>query len=130
MGKVFEFLIVFYIGGLAYGAVELLWRGRTHWTMLLAGGVCFLFMYLTATATALAPLGQYTLCAALISAVEFVTGAVVNLRLGWNVWDYSDQPANLYGQICLRYTAYWFMLSVPGCALARFLYGSVFHRGL
>ena len=123
-------MIVFYIGGLAYGVIELLWRGRTHWTMLLAGGVCFLLMYLTATATSLGRFWQYVLCAALISAVEFVTGAVVNMRLKWNVWDYSGQPMNLYGQICLRYAAYWFLLSVPGCALSRFLYGSVFHRGL
>ena len=29
------------LGGLAYMGVELLWRGRTHWTMGVLGGVCF-----------------------------------------------------------------------------------------
>ncbi len=122
-------MAVFVLGGLAYGALELVWRGRTHWTMLLAGGASFLLIYLTA-ASALPPLGQYALCAGLVTAVEFVTGAVVNVGLGWNVWDYSDLPLNLYGQVCARYTFFWFLLSVPGCALARFLYGSVFRRGL
>lgn len=123
-------MAVFVLGGLAYGVLELAWRGRTHWTMLLAGGASFLLIYLTAAASALPPLGQYALCAVLVTAVEFVTGAVVNVGLGWNVWDYSDLPLNLYGQVCARYTFFWFLLSVPGCALVRFLYGSVFHRGL
>ncbi len=25
--------------------VEILWRGYTHWTMTLTGGVCFLVLY-------------------------------------------------------------------------------------
>ena len=128
MTRGFEFPAVFLLGGLAYGAVELLWRGRTHWTMLLTGGLCFLFLYRTATGTALSPLRQYALCAGFITAAEFLTGAAVNRALGWNVWDYSGRPMNLYGQICLRYTVYWFFLSIPGCALARLLYRSVFHR--
>lgn len=46
----------------------------------------------------------------LITAAEFATGLVVNLLLGWQVWDYSAEPANLLGQICLRYSFYWFCL--------------------
>ena len=46
----------------------------------------------------------------LITAAEFATGLVVNLLLGWQVLDYSAEPANLLGQICLRYSFYWFCL--------------------
>ena len=120
-----ELLAAFLLGGGAYGLIELLWRGRTHWTMLGLGGACFSFMYL-ASASALPPLAQYVLCAAFITAAEFLTGAAVNVALGWNVWDYAGEPLNLYGQICARYSALWFFLSVPGCALARFLHSSVF----
>ena len=35
-------LLLFPIGSAGYGLVETLWRGHTHWTMLVAGGVCFL----------------------------------------------------------------------------------------
>lgn len=123
-----EFLTVFCLGGSAYGAIELLWRGHTHWTMILTGGFCFGVMYLIASRSQLPRLPQYFLCAAVVTAVEFIIGVVVNRCLGWNVWDYSDRPFNLYGQICLLYTLYWFLLSVPACALSRFLYRALFHR--
>lgn len=35
-----ERLSLFCLGGGAYTALELAWRGTTHWTMFLAGGVC------------------------------------------------------------------------------------------
>ena len=127
--SVFEFCAVLALGGGAYAAVELIWRGRTHWTMVLTGGVCFAFLYLIAQSGLPLPV-QYAWGALVITALEFLVGAAVNVALGWAVWDYSREPMNLYGQICVRYTALWFLLSVPGCALARFLYGSVFHRPL
>ena len=33
------------LGGAGYGAIELLWRGFTHWTMVLTGGFCFSILY-------------------------------------------------------------------------------------
>ena len=129
MMGIIELLAVFLLGGGAYGLLELLWRGRTHWIMLPLGGVCFTFMY-AAAAGSLPLWARYVLCAAFITAAEFLTGALVNVALGWDVWDYSDRPMNLYGQICAGYAALWFALSVPGCALARFLRNSVFRRFL
>ena len=117
-----ELLTAFILGGAAYGAIELAWRGHTHWTMLVCGGVCFVFMYLVASQTGLGRGWQYLLCAGIITAVEFITGAVVNVALGWGVWDYSDHPLNLYGQVCLLYSLYWLGLSIPGCALARLMH--------
>ena len=46
--KVLEYGCVFAAGGLGYGGLELLWRGRTHWSMLLCGGVCAVLIYLIA----------------------------------------------------------------------------------
>lgn len=40
---------------------------------------------------------------------------------GWNVWDYSDQPFNLLGQICLSYTLLWIPLSAVAIVLDDFL---------
>ena len=118
--SIFELAAAFLLGGCAYGALELCWRGRTHWTMLPLGGACFAFMYLAA-ASSLAPAARYLLCAAFITAAEFCTGALVNVRLGWGVWDYSGERLNLYGQICARYALLWLIVSVPGCALAGLL---------
>ena len=118
-----ELLTAFFLGGSAYGAIELLWRGHTHWTMVVTGGVCYVFMYLIASRDALLPWQRYILCAAVITSVEFVVGSIVNVGLGWAVWDYSREPFNLYGQVCARYALYWFLLSIPACALARLLQG-------
>lgn len=80
------------VGAALYGGIELAWRGRTHWTMLLAGGTCFAVMYLIATRTDWPLWGKWVSSAAVITAVEFVTGAIVNMRLGWNVWDTPPCP--------------------------------------
>ena len=114
---------VFLAGGLSYGALELLWRGHTHWTMLLCGGVCAELMYLTAGSRKTMLPRRWTLCAAEVTTVEDLTGLLVNLRLGWNVWDYSTRPLNVLGQICPEYKLLWFLLSIPGVWLGRQIHG-------
>ena len=37
-------IILGLIGGALYMGIELLWRGRTHWTMGLVGGRCFVLI--------------------------------------------------------------------------------------
>lgn len=116
-----EFLFVYTLGAVGYGTLELLWRGYTHWTMLLTGGLCFSLIYLTATRL-ICPLWQkWVLCAAVVTTVELLVGILVNRVLGWGVWDYSSLPFNLGGQICLRYSLYWLCLAVPAVALCRWL---------
>ena len=113
MKKAAEYSGVFAVGGVGYGLLELLWRGRTHWTMLLAGGLCAQILY---TLACRCPWRRWQKClaaGALITTVEFLTGVLVNLRLGWNVWDYSDRRFHLLGQICPLYTFLWTALSAP-----------------
>lgn len=98
--KVLEYGGVFTAGGLGYGGLELLWRGRTHWSMLLCGGVCAVLIYLIAGRERTVLWRRWTLCAAAVTTVEYFTGVLVNLRLGWNVWNYADRPLNVLGQIC------------------------------
>lgn len=103
--------IVFVLGGCAYGLLEILFRGYTHWTMVITGGACILTMYhiqgvlmdlpLIAAATAGAPI---------VTAYEFTVGLIVNVKLGWGIWDYSSIPFNILGQICPIYTMVWFLL--------------------
>ena len=105
------------VGGLGYGLIEVIWRGRTHWTMLALGGVCFLVMGgINRRVKRRAP--RYALCALSVTALELLTGCLVNLGLGWAVWDYSARRFNLWGQICPLYSFLWLLLSIPVCALA------------
>ena len=114
-----DFLLIPF-GGTAYGLVELLYRGYTHWTMLLLGGFCFWLMAQIGSALAEVPGWLCAApCALAITALEFLTGCVVNLLLGWNVWDYSAQPLNLMGQVCFGFLGLWYVLAVLTLPLAR-----------
>lgn len=102
---------IFSTGAVGYSLIEILARGYTHWTMTILGGLCLLGLYSlavhwrTRSLFLQAAAGMW-----LITAAEFATGLLVNRLLGWQVWDYSTEPANLLGQICLRYCFYWFCL--------------------
>lgn len=108
-----EYILVYLTGAGLYGLLELSWRGWTHWTMLLCGGACFSLMYLIAPSV-LPMWRKCVLSAAAITTVEFYIGCLVNLRLGWQVWDYSAMPFNLLGQVCPGFLLLWLALSLPG----------------
>lgn len=105
--------IVFVIGACGYSVIELLWRGYTHWTMALAGGICFLLMYYINIHVKSGLFAKYLLSALCITAVELIFGLIFNVVLDFNIWDYSNLPLNFYGQICLPYSVIWFFLSIP-----------------
>ncbi len=110
--KTARYLLAFGIGAVVYSLLEILWRGYTHWTMTLTGGFCMvLLMFISAAPLAL-PL-KWLAGAAAITLIEFTVGCIVNLALGWHVWDYSFLPLNLLGQISLIYSGLWFLLSIP-----------------
>ena len=115
-----EYVLVYAVGGLLYALLELVWRGWTHWCMVLCGGACFTLMYRIGL-LGIPLIRKWLLCAAAITAVEFFTGCLVNLRLGWGIWDYSALPFNLLGQICPHFILLWLALSVPGLELCSIL---------
>jgi uncharacterized membrane protein len=113
-------LLLFLIGGTLYAFIELFWRGFTHWTMFLLGGFCFVIMgllneYKFSWKESL--LKQSVISAVVITIFEFITGCIVNIWLGWAVWDYSELPFNVLGQICLYYFLLWIPLSMIGIVL-------------
>lgn len=106
-------LVLFSVGGAIYIIMELLWRGYSHWSMFIVGGLCFVLIGLINEYYNydMPLVKQMIIGACIVTAVEFISGCIVNLWLDWNVWDYSDMPFNILGQICLPYTALWFLLS-------------------
>ena len=122
---------LFLLGGAAYMMIELLWRRRTHWSMGVLGGLAFLLLFLVFSRIGA---GRFivkgAIGAVLITALEFLTGAVVNVKYGWNVWDYSALRFNLYGQVCLLYSALWFLLSIGIALIVQAAAPLVFSSGL
>lgn len=108
-----EYLICFGIGAFAYGLIEVAVRGYTHWTMALTGGLVLVILNAVNKNKKLGLLTRCLIGAAVITTLEFTVGMIVNVGLGWNVWDYSEKPFNLYGQICPFFTVGWFFLSIP-----------------
>lgn len=121
--RTLEFPAVYLTGAAGYGALEILWRGWTHWSMLAVGGLCLCVMYALANHTRLPRWQMCVLSAAFITTAEFLSGIVVNILLGWRVWDYASVPGNLLGQICPAYCLLWLGLSIPGISLCQKLHG-------
>ena len=114
--------LLFSIGSVGYATIELLWRGRTHWSMMLAGGICFvLFAKIAARFKRQPLLYKAILCALAVTSVELIFGIIFNIILGKDVWDYSRIPFNFLGQICLLYTVLWGFLSCAFLPLADFI---------
>ena len=101
---------LFCLGGMAYVGLELLWRGRSHYSMFLAGGASLLLIgQLNRTQPRLAlPLRALT-GAGIITMVELAAGLLFNRD--YAVWDYRSLPGNWLGQICPRYFLLWLVLA-------------------
>lgn len=106
-------LIIFVIGAIGYPIIELFYRaGHTHWTMILVGGFSFLAIIDVNCLLKEKSMFLRILIATLfVTAVEFIAGMIINKAFGMGVWDYADIEYNLEGQICLRYSFYWALLS-------------------
>ena len=114
-------LFVFMVGAAGYSVIEVLWRGYTHWTMSVTGGACMFILYCINSRFDGNIWLKCLIGAVAVTAVELVVGIVVNIILGWNVWDYSEVPLNFKGQICASYSALWFLICLPVFKLCDFL---------
>ncbi len=105
-------LVFFALGAIGYGCIELLWRGRTHWSMLLAGGLSFLlFSFVAEKYKTRSLFYKAILCAVGVTVIELIFGIIFNLIFKMHIWDYSGVPLNFLGQICLLYSLYWYALA-------------------
>lgn len=119
MNKLLKYCTLGTLGGTVYVFLELMWRGYSHWSMFLLGGVCFIALGLINEVIPWEmPLtAQMFIGCVIITALEFITGCIVNLWLGWDVWDYSNLPYNLLGQISVPSSVGWYFLSAVGIVL-------------
>ena len=111
-------MLLWVFGGTLYFLLEVIFKSvtghpeRISWTMLV---VAILLTIPVERAGEQLPWEvplwlQALCCAALVTTVELAAGCVINLWLGWDVWDYTAMPGNLWGQICPQYSAIWWVL--------------------
>lgn len=121
--NVFHLLILFGIGAFTYMGIEMAYRSFTHWTMGIVGGLCFIIIGgLNNYYDWKMPVWKQSVTgAAVITALEFVSGVVLILEMGLGIWDYSNMPFNVLGQICLPFSLAWIALSFVAIVLDDFL---------
>lgn len=101
------------IAGGIYLLIELAYRGYTHWTMLPLAAVIFVSAGVLDEGENPPPVWkQVVIGTAIATALEFVAGLILNVWLGLGVWDYSNLPGNVLGQICPQFTLAWAFLMV------------------
>lgn len=127
--NIIKSIILFIIFGFIYCGIEIIWRGYTHPSMFVVGGLCCLLVGYINEITPDMPMWlQCLLSMIIIVTIEFISGCYLNLYLGLHVWDYSNQPYNLWGQVCLSFTAIWYFLSYIAIKLDDYLRRLLFHE--
>lgn len=108
-----KYLFLFIVGGFSYFYMEILFRGFSHFSMIICGGFAFILCGLIDQVIKynLSLISQMLISTCIITVLELITGYIVNIRLHLNVWDYSRLPYNFHGQICVAYSFIWLILS-------------------
>ena len=129
VNKLLKLPFLFGVGGTVYYLMEIIWRGYSHWSMFALSGVCFIIIdFLNQTWKNIRSLiFLIILCTLIITVLEFVTGLIVNLWLGLGVWDYSNMPFNLMGQICLFFSLLWLLVTCIAILVDNLLRWFCFH---
>ncbi|MBR7148098.1 MAG: hypothetical protein IKD13_04625 [Firmicutes bacterium] len=101
----------FFTGCIAYPLLEVAYRGYSHWTMSLTGGLCLVMLFLIQWAFPDLTVWRKALLGALtIVTLELMVGSAANLWLGWAIWDYTDLRFHYLGQISLGFALIWYCL--------------------
>lgn len=80
--------------------------------MLIAGGISFDVIYLLSNNKSISSnIIKAIICALIITIIELIIGIITNLKFKLNIWNYSSLKYNYKGQICLKYSFYWGLLS-------------------
>lgn len=128
INSLIKYPIIFLIGAIVYMGIEILWRGYTHWTMGVLGGIILILIGLIDEVADedipivwQAPIGSI-----IITVLEYYSGYILNIKLNLGIWDYSELPFNVDGQVCLLFSLMWMVLSVVAVWLDNFIRWKLF----
>lgn len=123
MRKIFKYTVLLIYGGVIYYFIELIYRGYSHYAMILVGGLCFICIgLLNELYTYKIPLiKQMFISSLIVTVIELIAGVVLNMWLKLDIWDYSTLRFNILGQISLQTSVVWFFLALPAIYLDDYL---------
>lgn len=119
MKLILKYIGLWSCGAYIYGLIEIAFRGYTHISMGILGGICLIIIGSINKIFGfdVPLLLQMVLSAIIITSLEFITGIIVNVWLGLDIWDYSCMQGNIMGQICPVFFFVWLFLSLPAIFL-------------
>lgn len=115
---VIPYMAIFIISGLIYVGLELLWRGRSHWTMFLCAGLCGLVMAnINNNWLEFDTDFRIQVCASalLCSTFEFLFGIIFNGD--FSIWDYRGLWGTIHilnDQVNILFLGVWLLISCFG----------------
>ena len=125
-----KYIFFFITGGFAYYSIEMLYRGYSHYSMFILGGVCFILIGLLNEVWSWETYIEKQIGAGLLIVLilEFIAGFILNIWLKLNVWDYSNLPLNILGQICLPFALLWVPIIFVAIILDDFIRYKLFNE--
>lgn len=123
-----KYLFLFFLGGAIYYGVEIAYRGYSHFSMFIVGGSCFVFIGLINEKMPWDTWFELQVLYGLLYtlAIEFISGCILNIYLKLNIWDYSNLPLNILGQVCLPFALLWIPLIAIAIVLDDFIRYKIF----
>lgn len=113
MKKLLKYLILFLVFGALYFGIECFWKGYvTHWSMfVLAGIVGVLIGSINEHISWQMPFPRQCAIGMIIAVLgEGITGLIVNVWLGLNVWHYNILSF-FWGQCSIPFAMAWYVLA-------------------
>ncbi len=118
MKKIYKILVLWFLIGTIYYALEGIWHirsgGYANIVMLPIGGLCGICIGSINQIPKfynLKIIFQCLISTIIVLSIEFISGCILNIWLQLNIWNYSNYAFNILGQICLPYGLLWFIIS-------------------
>jgi len=129
LSRLVKYVTLLLWGGTVYYIIELLYRGHSHESMFILGGLCFLSIgalnnYLP---WRMLMWVQMIIGGIVITVLELIAGMILNVWLGLGIWCYADTWGSAFwGQISIPFTLAWIALSLVAIVLDDFLRWKIF----
>ena len=145
-----KIIFPFIIMGLEYMLVEIIFKagygsmvgyrdirylsliGYTSLWMMLVGGLAGIFIGQLNEKPGFSDWKIIWMClsgAFIVLLLEFSFGIIFNICLKLNLWDYSNIPLNIMGQVCLPFGLAWFFLTPLAIWMDDLLYFILYDKG-
>ena len=117
MSRVLKVLTIWFLMGMVYFVIEGIWRipkgGDANVVMLPIGGLCGLLIGSINQIPKfynISVFKQSLIGTGIVLVIEYIAGYILNIKMGLDIWGYSDMFFNINGQICLEFGLLWFLL--------------------